>query len=239
MSGSEEHPFDVQETHRPGSTYRLPWTSRSERIELKPSATQKPRVKKTHVNETPSHSGQNPGWSTARTPSFKPFPSCLAERAPGEDRREDRREDHPRTAPRTAPRTGRRPGAAAAAQPRSARAEDAARPAAPPAAAPAGRPAPARREQGTPEPRPEGRAALPLASQSAQYLLSSSLSSLDRMSWCCSFSFCAFSRHERVAIAAGWTRAAAGRDGRGAAQLDAPGAAGAARTRPGSGGRAG
>lgn len=31
--------------------------------------------------------------------------------------------------------------------------------------------------------------ALPLASQSAQYLLSSSLSSLDRMSWCCSFSF--------------------------------------------------
>lgn len=40
-------------------------------------------------------------------------------------------------------------------------------------------------------PRPSGHQAraLPLASQSAQYLLSSSLSSLDRMSWCCSFSF--------------------------------------------------
>lgn len=39
-------------------------------------------------------------------------------------------------------------------------------------------------------PRPEAAtSALPLASQSAQYLLSSSLSSLDRMSWCCSFSF--------------------------------------------------
>ena len=40
MSGSQEHPFDVQEAHRPGSTYRLPWTSLSERIELKPSATE-------------------------------------------------------------------------------------------------------------------------------------------------------------------------------------------------------
>lgn len=39
-------------------------------------------------------------------------------------------------------------------------------------------------------PRPEAAtSAIPLASQSAQYLLSSSLSSLDRMSWCCSFSF--------------------------------------------------
>lgn len=44
--------------------------------------------------------------------------------------------------------------------------------------------------------------AVPLASQSAQYLLSSSRSSLARMAWCCSFCFCAFSRHERVAMAA-------------------------------------
>lgn len=40
----------------------------------------------------------------------------------------------------------------------------------------------------------------PLASQSAQYLLSSSLSSLDRMVWCCSLSFCAFSLSERVVM---------------------------------------
>lgn len=47
----------------------------------------------------------------------------------------------------------------------------------------------------------------PLASQSAQYLLSSSRRSLARMAWCCSFCFCAFSRHERVAMAkkgTGW-----------------------------------
>ena len=38
--GFSPEAFDVQEAHRPGSTYRLPWTSRSERIELKPSATE-------------------------------------------------------------------------------------------------------------------------------------------------------------------------------------------------------
>lgn len=43
---------------------------------------------------------------------------------------------------------------------------------------------------------------LPLASQSAQYLLSSSLSILDRMAWCCSFSFWAFSLSDRVVISA-------------------------------------
>lgn len=41
---------------------------------------------------------------------------------------------------------------------------------------------------------------LPLASQSAQYLLSSSRSSLVRMAWCCSFSFWAFSLSDRVVI---------------------------------------
>lgn len=61
-----------------------------------------------------------------------------------------------------------------------------------------------------PPPRPAAaRPAVPLASQSAQYLLSSSRSSLARMAWCCSFCFCAFSRQERVAMAAGG-RAAAG-----------------------------
>lgn len=56
--------------------------------------------------------------------------------------------------------------------------------------------------------------AVPLASQSAQYLLSSSRSSLARMAWCCSFCFCAFSRQERVAMAAGLER---GRGGLGTA----------------------
>lgn len=64
---------------------------------------------------------------------------------------------------------------------------------------PLGPRAPRRREGHGPQEAPirgdQGRSgattttALPLASQSAQYLLSSSLSSLDRMSWCCSFSF--------------------------------------------------
>lgn len=53
----------------------------------------------------------------------------------------------------------------------------------------------------SPSPAPPCRA-VPLASQSAQYLLSSSRSSLARMAWCCSFCFCAFSRQERVAMAA-------------------------------------
>lgn len=44
------------------------------------------------------------------------------------------------------------------------------------------------------------RFSLPLASQSAQYLLSSSRNILDRMAWCCSFSFCAFSLSERVVM---------------------------------------
>lgn len=46
----------------------------------------------------------------------------------------------------------------------------------------------------------ESVAVAPFASQSAQYLLSSSLSSLDRMAWCCSFSFWAFSLSDRVVI---------------------------------------
>lgn len=84
--------------------------------------------------------------------------------------------------------------------------------------------------------------ALPLASQSAQYLLSSSLSSLDRMSWCCSFSFWAFSRQERVAISAAGqgARNSYGGGGGGRRQepgwRNAPGAAGTASgLTPGSG----
>lgn len=46
----------------------------------------------------------------------------------------------------------------------------------------------------------------PLASQSAQYLLSTSLSSLDKMAWCCSFSFWAFSLSERVVMSPNFRR---------------------------------
>lgn len=48
----------------------------------------------------------------------------------------------------------------------------------------------------------DGVVVAPFASQSAQYLLSSSLSSLDRMAWCCSFSFWAFSLSDRVVMVA-------------------------------------
>lgn len=87
---------------------------------------------------------------------------------------------------------------------------DVARPRAGPAAAPSRDPPGQRRAWAGP-PRPLPR--VPLASQSAQYLLSSSRSSLARMAWCCSFCFCAFSRQERVAMAGlerGWERSCPG-----------------------------
>lgn len=76
-----------------------------------------------------------------------------------------------------------------------------------PAAAPSRDPPGQRRARAEPL-RPPPR--VPLASQSAQYLLSSSRSSLARMAWCCSFCFCAFSRQERVAMVGperGWSGA--------------------------------
>lgn len=73
--------------------------------------------------------------------------------------------------------------------------------------------------------------AVPLASQSAQYLLSSSRSSLARMAWCCSFCFCAFSRHERVAMAAAGPGRGSGGRGPGGRRRRCPAAAPGSRQR--------